>query len=101
MHTVEDRLPRGSAARRAVARWIVFLHGDDEYLWPEYSFLQIVNWPLDLLTFGWRERRKKRRWREFREAGDFAVWPFVERAELDRARARPLLLAGRAGRREP
>lgn len=87
VHRVEDRLPRHSPARRAVARWIVFLRSDEEYLWPEYSFLQIVNWPMDLVTFGWWERRKRRRWREFLAAGEFAVWPFIHSSRLERAMA--------------
>lgn len=95
VHYVEDRLPRHSEARRGVASWIVFLHSDTEYFWPEYSFIQVVNWPMNLLTLGWWERRKQRRWQRFQEAGDFAVWPFFCRSDLESARARPRLLAGR------
>ena len=30
--------------RRAIARWIAFLHSDEEYVWPEYSFYQTYSW---------------------------------------------------------
>jgi hypothetical protein len=88
----KDRLPRET--RRIVARWIVFLHSRREYLWPEYSFIQIVNWPVNLLTFGWWERRKEARWKEFQEAGDFEAWPFIRAAELGRAVRRPRFFTG-------
>ena len=93
-HYVGKHIPRHSDIRRIVARWIVFLHSDEEYLWPEYSFIRIINWPMNLLTFGWWERRKKKRWEEFLEAGDFSAWPFASRAKLKHALKRPKLLAG-------
>jgi hypothetical protein len=93
-HFVENRMPRGSEARRGIARWIAFLHTDEEYLWPEYSFMQIVNWPMNLLTFGWWEKTRQRRWNQFLEAGDFDVWPFCRRADFEQALRRPRLLLG-------
>jgi hypothetical protein len=78
--------------RRTVARWIVFLHNDNEYLWPEYSFIQIINWPINLLTFGWWERGKKRRSEQFEEAGDFSAWPFVSAKDLNHAIRKPKYL---------
>jgi hypothetical protein len=95
-HYVEDSLPRGSDARRTLARWITFLYSASEYLWPQYSFLQIVNWPMSVLTFGWWERMKRRRWERFLEAGDYAVWPFCRRHELEAAAREPRLLGGGA-----
>ena len=65
--------------KREIARWIAFLYTDREYLWPEYSFNQIVNWPMNLVTFGWWERWKKRKWEEFLEAGDYSAWPFCSK----------------------
>jgi len=80
--------------KRIIARWVVFLHSEREYLWPEYSFIQIVNWPLNVLTFGWWERRKRHRRKEFEEAGEFSAWPFVRVADSDDAARRPRYLAG-------
>lgn len=95
-HYVEGDLNRNSKGRKGIARWVTFLYSDREYLWPEYSFIQIVNWPMNLLTFGWWERMKKKRWEEFLEAGDFDVWPFCAREDLEAIRSRPRLLAGRS-----
>jgi hypothetical protein len=96
-HYVGDYpLPRGSRGRREVARWIAFLHSDAEYFWPEYDLLRIVNWPMNLLTFGWWERMKRRRWEEFLQAGDFDMWPFCRQEELEAVLRRPKLLSGRA-----
>jgi hypothetical protein len=95
-HYVESRFPRHSEPRRTIARWITFLHSDSEYLWPEYWILQTVNWPMNLLTFGWWERRKKKRWEQFLEAGDFEVWPYCSREELESVIKRPRLLANAA-----
>jgi hypothetical protein len=93
-HYVEGELQRGTEGRRTISRWIAFLHSDKEYLWPEYSFYQIVNWPMNILTFGWWERMKKKRWEQFLEAGDYEVWPFCRREELEETLSNPKLLAG-------
>jgi len=93
-HYVEDSLPRGSEDRRTVARWITFLQSDQEYIWPQYSFIETVNSPLNFLTFGWWKKRKERRWEEFCEAGDFGVWPFTKREDLERELARPKFMSG-------
>jgi len=93
-HLVEGRLPRGSVQRRTVARWIAFLCSQQEYYWPEYSFIQIVNWPLNVLTIGWWERMKRRKWEQFLEAGDFEVWPFCRKEELEEIVAHPKFFAG-------
>lgn len=94
-HYVEGNLTRGSEGRRTVALWIAFLHSDMEYLWPEYSFMQILNWPMNLLTLGWWGRMKKRKWEQFLEAGDFNVWPFCTKEELESVLQKPQLLAGK------
>jgi hypothetical protein len=85
-------LPR--PAREEIGRWILFLHSDVEYTWPQFSFIQIVNWPMNLLTFGWWEWRKQRRFDEFMSAGDFSVWPFVAKQDYDTALNHPRYLAG-------
>ena len=92
-HRVGSALPRGTDGRRMVARWIAFLYSNREYLWPEYSFVQIVNWPMNLVTFGWWERMKRKKWEQFLESGDFSAWPFCSRQELEEVRRMPHLLA--------
>ena len=85
-------LPR--PARDEIARWILFLHSDLEYTWPQFSFLQIVNWPMNLLTFGWWEKRKEQRFDEFAAAGDFGVWPFVAKRDYDASLRQPRYISG-------
>ena len=93
-HYARDKYAIGRDGKRIVARWIVFLHSDREYLWPDYSLVQINNWPLNVLTFGWWQRRKSVRREEFKLAGDFTAWPFIAMAELDKTAQRPRYLAG-------
>ena len=76
-------------ARDEISRWILFLHSDVEYTWPRYSFMRIVNSPLNLLTFGWWESRERWRFDEFMAAGDFSVWPFVCRKDYENALQNP------------
>ncbi|MEM6495189.1 MAG: hypothetical protein AAF709_00535 [Pseudomonadota bacterium] len=81
--------------RREVAKWIVFLHSDCEYVWPEYSFIQTeVTWLEEFLTFGLWKKHREQKWREFVQAGDFDRWPFVCSSDLTSAIANPRLFAG-------
>jgi hypothetical protein len=93
-HFAKGRHAINRDGRRIVAKWIVFLQGDTEYLWPDYSFIQIINRPLNLLTFGWWEKRKNARRKEFEQAGDFSAWPFIAMTELNDAVQSPRYLAG-------
>lgn len=93
-HYATGRYAIARDSKRTVARWIVFLHSDQEYLWPNYSLAQIINWPLNLITFGEWERRKRVRLDEFKQAGDWAAWPFVARADLTKSFSSPRYLAG-------
>ena len=95
-HRAEGRHSLSPEARRMVARWILFLHSDLEYRWPRFSFLQIYNLPLNLLTLGWWERRKACRFEAFQRAGHFKVWPFVTSEEFKSALRNPRFLRGRA-----
>ena len=51
------------ATRRAVARWVVFLQSDQEYLWPDYNLMRASAGVGSLLTFGWWGRKEAKRWR--------------------------------------
>ena len=102
VHRADGKRALNREARREIAKWIVFLHSDFEYLWPQYSFVQIVNWPMNLLTLGWWERRKERRRAEFRAAGEYMAWPFVRVSDLKGALASPRYFRGAEARaKEP
>lgn len=79
--------------RREVARWIVFLQSDQEYVWPDYNFVQAAPGIGSLLTLGWWGRKERRRWQEFTEAGDISVWPFVSEEVERAAKSNPRFLA--------
>jgi hypothetical protein len=71
--------------RRDVERWILFLESEREYRWPALPrWARIIGFVPSILTFGllWRPYRF---W--FERQGDFRVWPFRDRSELDEARA--------------
>ena len=93
-HKATEKHYLNDEARREIAKWVVFLHSDNEYLWPEYSFIQIINWPMNILTLGWWERMKKKKWEQFLEAGEYEAWPFCSKAELKKAVSKPRLLRG-------
>ena len=82
------------AARDEIARWIVFLHSNVEYTWPRYSFDQIINWPMKLLTLGWWEKNRERIFEQFKAAGDYSVWPFVTKEDFETALENPRYLVG-------
>lgn len=95
-HRASGRHALTRAGRRMVARWIVFLQSDLEYVWPEYNFVQASPAFVSWLTLGWYGHVHRRRWREFLEAGDFEAWPFVSKEAAAQAATRPALLAGSA-----
>lgn len=81
--------------RHEVARWILFLMTDLEYRWPKFRAVGLMPCGLfSLLTFGWLERRRVKKWQSFATAGDYAVWPFFSRAEYKAALREPRLLSG-------
>jgi hypothetical protein len=92
-HRASGRHAFSRELRRTVARWVVFLHSDEEYLWPEYSFIQVSPGIGSLITLGWWGRRAARRWQEFTEAGQFECWPFISQEQERSAIAKPRLLA--------
>jgi hypothetical protein len=87
--TGADRLPTES--RRAVARWIVFLHGERPYEWPVTpAALRFAQSVVNVLTLGLTVRLWD--WR-LPTRGDLDVWPFIRRTDLRRALRRPRLLS--------
>jgi hypothetical protein len=94
-HFATGRHTIPAEGRRTIARWVLFLHSDQEYLWPEYSLTRTHNWVVNILTLGWWQRREDRCWKEFCSDGDFSCWPFHNKAELKKAVSSPRLLSGR------
>lgn len=76
--------------RKEIARWIVFLQSDEEYIWPKMNIIDLI---LSILTFGIYRKRQLNRWKK---VGDLSVWPFGSKNDLKKAIAKPKLLAGKA-----
>jgi hypothetical protein len=95
VHRLRDEHALADEGRRAVARWVVFLHSDLEYEWPVRSFISLSSCLLRLCTLGLagviltpiNERRLRR-------TGSWDLWPFFREADYESARARPRLLNG-------
>ncbi|WP_373034219.1 hypothetical protein [Sulfurovum sp.] len=86
-HKATDRFYIGKKERKEIARWILFLQSDQEYIWPETSMLDSL---LIILTFGLYKRVVLRRWSQ---VGDASVWPFGSQEELKKSASNPKLLA--------
>ena len=84
-HKATGRNRLNSTQRKEVARCILFLHSDKEYLWPEYSFPPLKNVVLNILTLGWWNTRQATKWAQYKESGDIDVWPFISHEEFQHA----------------
>ena len=82
----------GPAARREVARWILFLKSDGRYLWPPLTAWSCLFWATaNVLTLGIASRVYLRR---MRALGDHDAWPFFSSADLEAARRTTPYLCG-------
>lgn len=91
-HRAVGRHALGKDVRRTVARWILFLRTDREYCWPDYDLRQAENrleqLIKDLVTAGLSSKKKQQRWQDFLAAGDFEVWPFLDKRDEEFVRLR-------------
>lgn len=76
-------------ARKEIARWIVFLQSDKEYIWPKMSVIDML---LSVLTFGFYGKLLQKQWGKM---GDSDAWPFIDKNELNKVISKPKLLAGK------
>ena len=84
----------GRSDRREIARMILFLHSNKEYLWPDYRSVPIFDFTLNLFTLGLWGKKAHFKYKQFLEAGDFKAWPFISDIELEHALVNPKYLAG-------
>lgn len=110
----EESFSVESASRHDVARWILFLQSEAEYLWPGmdgminpfyiigavasawicgYGFhAPIVGWALAIAEILVGVRQTDRR---HKPGGDITVWPFHRQQDFEEAKQYPRLLAGK------
>lgn len=94
-HRLRDKRRLTGESRRAVARWILFLHSDLEYEWPIKSFVSLSGCLLRICTLGLAglvlNRINERR---LRAMGSWDLWPFFREVDFDSTKKRPWLLGG-------
>ncbi len=101
-HRLAGRYRLSPEQKRACVRWILFLHSDLPYVWPDIRFPgadpaarvepSIIRRFLSSLNAIGPERAA-----EFLSAGHYPVWPFQKKADYKRSLNAPRLLAGRRG----
>jgi len=86
----KDQLSRDT--KHVVGRCVLFLQTDLAYEWPSsFGFKPLLNFLLYLATFGYARRFADKR---FELHGDCDVWPFIKRADYERALCEPKYLKG-------
>lgn len=66
--------------KKEVARWVLFLKSNYEYVWPNVPFLQRA---LHAVSFGLLGTSYAKVWAS---AGDVDVWPFLKAEHLTKAK---------------
>jgi hypothetical protein len=92
-HKLTGKYALPKEVKKQVARWLMFLYSDEEYLWPRIGRpgFRSHSEPLWLSwIFGFGQRRLKK----FLASGDYDLWPFIKREGFERARKKPVLLTG-------
>ena len=84
-HKMTDEFKLTPEWRRIIARWVMFLHSDFEYEWPNVSYPGLR--PLKRTLFRKKEKR-------FLDSGSYEVWPFIDQASFETAKSNPVLHAG-------
>ena len=93
-HKACGRHELSKSTKRQIAQWILFLHSDKEYIWPELKSIPALDCILSFLTLGYWGKLKRQELKEFHGCGDIESWPFISADELADARANPVLLCG-------
>lgn len=93
-HTLQGSFALAPEMRRVIARWIVFLHSNEPYQWPNIDYPGVrplhrswITRRLGLLNLITRKEQR------FIKAGAFEVWPFISAQSFENARRRPRLLS--------
>ncbi len=98
-HKLDGRHALSVNEKKTVVRWILFLHTDLEYKWPDMSepgsdpkYRVEPNRFLRFFKLGAISPEEER---AFKAAGHYQVWPFISFADYAAALGSPRLLAGR------
>ena len=92
-HRLRDSHALPPEAKTEIARWIMFLYTDEEYQWPNVSFISLSSCLLSIVTLGlWDLIFRPYRERKFARHGNRDVWPFLTTQEFEESRRKPHLL---------
>lgn len=69
-----------------IERWIIFLKSDEEYMWPSNVSCPGFFVPKSKYTFWDRLFKTDVKEQEFMKAGDYSVWPFIDKASYEKAK---------------
>lgn len=93
-HKLRGKWKLSEEWKSITARWVIFLHSDEEYEWPPFRYPGIRP-----LFSGWFARviglakRRRKLEAKFMANGEYRYWPFVSEESFERANANPKLLA--------
>ena len=94
-HKLQGPFALAPEMRRVIARWVIFLHTNEPYQWPNIAYPGVrplhrswITRRLGLLNLITRKEQR------FINAGAFEVWPFISAQSFENARRRPRLLSG-------
>jgi len=89
-HKINDNWEVPSEIKAMMARWLMFLYSNEEYLWPKISYPGIR--PIEYGFFG-KLFKKHKKQQAFLNAGNYSVWPFINQESYENAKINPVLLA--------
>lgn len=101
-HHLAGRYGLSPEQKRACVRWILFLHGDLPYVWPDIRFpgadpAARVEQSVFRRLLSLSNTIDPERAAEFLSAGHYPVWPFQKVSDYKKSLAAPRLLAGHRG----
>lgn len=89
-HKLDAERTLPAATKSQMARWVMFLHTDEEYRWPTFRYPGLLPLKHGLVS---RLLKKPLREYEFMSSGEYDVWPFISKAQFEHAKQKPVLLA--------
>ena len=90
-HKINDHWSVPAEVKTMMARWVMFLYTNYEYRWPKARYPGIR--PIEYGFIG-KLFNKHNKQKEFLSAGDYSVWPFIDKESYEKAKNNPVLLAG-------
>ena len=90
-HKMKGKWKLPNDTKEIMSRWIIFLHTEEQYQWPDTRFAGVRP-----LKHGWLSNLlgKPKKEQEFMQSGSYSVWPFINMESYNNALQNPMLLSG-------